>query len=206
MGIFATAGIAALMIMLSQSDTLEPADSSPSIAKTIDALPPSGAGFAAMPAPAQAPRAYLGGSKATGRVAQVYVKVGENVFLALNEAPKHLQDSAERWVDVEFPELLANDVGAARALLSESEAGVQVGDVVEIKFAHKKNPRFFPVKELTRVTHFVAKRNEMLAKEYERRILARTHPTDTDPAWLRHARAALPAEADGAGILTAAAR
>ena len=129
MGIFATAGIAALMIMLSPSDTLEP-EASTSIGKAIDALPPSGAGLAAMPAPAKAPRAYLGGSKATGRVAEVYVKVADNVFLALNQAPRHLQESSERWVDVEFPELLANGAGAARALLNQAEAGVEVGDVV----------------------------------------------------------------------------
>ena len=122
---------------------------------------------------APAPEAYLGGTKTTGRVAEVYIKVAENVFLAVNQAPEHLRKSAERWVDIEFPDLLADDIGSARALLNQSQAGVQVGDVVEIKFAHKNNPRYFPVKEVTRVTQFVASRDEMLAKDFERRILAR---------------------------------
>jgi len=205
MGIFATAGIAALMIMLSQSDSIETSAAS-SVADAIDALPPSGAGFAAMPAPPKTPQAYLGGSKANGRVAEVYVKAADNVFLALNQAPKHLQESGERWVDVEFPELLANDVGSARAVLNQAEAAVQVGDVVEIKFAHKKNPRFFPVKERTRVTQFVARKGEMLAKEFERRIIARTRGSEPSPEWLRHARASVPAGADRTEVLTAAAR
>jgi len=157
-GIFVTAGIALLMLM--------PALAAPK---------------------APAPEAYLGGTKTTGRVAEVYIKVAENVFLAVNQAPKHLRKSAERWVDIEFPDLLANDIGSARAVLNQSEAGAQVGDVVEIKFAHKDNPRYFPVKEVTRVTEFVARKDEMLARDYARRILARNGTGAPPPDWLRHA-------------------
>ena len=162
----------------------------------MGALPPN----AAMPmSPAQAaprtppPQAYLGGTNATGRVAEVYVKAAENVFLAVREAPRHLQTSGERWADIEFPDLLADDTGSARALLNQSEAGVQVGDVVEIKFAHKNNPRYFPVKEVTRVTQFVASRDEMLAKDFERRILARNRQDAAPADGLARARTALPA-------------
>ena len=206
MGILATAGIATLAIMLSHTDPLE-SGLSGSVGSAIDALPSSAAGLPTLPAQAAAktasPQSYLGGTKATGRISEVYVKVADNVFLALNQAPKHLQDSGERWVDVQFPELLANDVDSARAILNRGDAQVQVGDVVEIKFAHKSNSRYFPVKELTRVTQFVAKKDEMLAKDYERRILARSGHTDSPPDWLRQARVALPAAAESAAVTTA---
>jgi hypothetical protein len=94
---------------------------------------------------------------------------------------------------VQFPELLANDTGSARAILNRSEAGVNVGDVVEIKFAHKTNTRYFPVKEVTRVTEVVATRDQALAKDFERRILARNTQNTSMPAWLANARVS-PAE------------
>jgi len=169
-----------------------------STGSTLDALPPTAAGqpssLAPAPAATQPPEAYLGGKLATGRVAEVYIRVAENVFLALDRAPPHLRDSAERWVDVEFPELLANDTGSARAILNRSDARVAVGDVVEIKFAHKDNPRYFPVKELTRVTELVASKGQMLARDYERRILARNGQGNPRPQWLSQAPAAQPAE------------
>jgi hypothetical protein len=190
-GIYVSAGIALLMFMLPQSDALEPGLIG-SVGRTIDALPPSGAGRSMSPTQAAPmvppPELYLGGTKATGRVAEVYVKVAQNVFLAVNQAPEHLRKDAERWVDIEFPDLLANDIGSARAVLNQSEAGAQVGDVVEIKFAHKDNPRYFPVKEVTRVTEFVARKDEMLAKDFERRILARNgRGASPPPDWLAQA-------------------
>lgn len=191
LGVFVPAGMALMMFMLPQSDAREPARFG-SIGSAIDALPPSGAGLAIASehASPKAPPAemYLGGAKATGRVAEIYVKVAQNVLLAVNQAPEHLRKSAERWVDIEFPDLLANDTGSARAVLNPSEAGVEVGDVVEIKFAHKDNPRYFPVNELTRVTAFVARKDEMLAKDFERRILARNGHGAPAPAWLAHAQ------------------
>ncbi len=189
-GIFVAAGIALLLFMLPQSDTLE-SGLFGSVGSAIDALPPSGAGPRMSPmqaAPkAPSPELYLGGAKASGRVAEIYVKVSENVFLAVNQAPEHLRKSAERWVDIEFPDLLANDIGSARAVLNQTEAGVQVGDVVEIKFAHKDNPRYFPVKESTRVTEFVAGRDDMLAKDFARRILARNGHGASPQDWLAQA-------------------
>jgi len=166
----------------------------PSTAGAIDALPPTAAGISsaqglpAVAAPAAPVESHLGGTRARGRVAEIYIRMGDNVFLSEREAPSHLRANAERWVDIEFPELLANDTGAARARLNKGFAGVQVGDVVEIKFAHRDNPGYFPVKEVTRVTQRLAQRNEMLAKDYERRILARTGQGTVAPAWLLQAQ------------------
>ena len=194
-GVFVTAVATALALILPQPGTVAPGTSGP-ISSAIAALPPTGAGLPNPPMPASTGAAhhdtYLGGSKATGRVAEVYVKVAENVFVAADRVPEHLRKDAERWVDVQFPELLGGDVESARAVLRQSEPGVQVGDVVEIKFAHKDNPRFFPVRETTRVTALVAKKDEMLAKEYEQRILARSGHGTSTPLWLTQARMSVP--------------
>jgi hypothetical protein len=202
LGLFVAAGISIIGLLFTLTRLGESGSGIPgSVSSTIAALPPSGAGLPASlaPAPAQAPgtEAYLGGTVATGRVAEVYIRVAENVFLSVDQAPEHLRNSAERWVDVQFPELLANDTESARAVLNRSEAGVRVGDVVEIKFAHKDNPRYFPVKEVTRVTALVAGRDQMLAKDFERRILARNGYGASRPDWLSQA-AAMPSGQGGA--------
>ena len=194
-GVFVTAVATALALILPQAGMLAPGASGP-VSSAIAALPPTGAGLPKPPAMGAAHHdTYLGGSKATGRVAEVYVKVAENVFVAADRVPEHLRKDAERWVDVQFPELLGGDVESARAVLRQSEPGVQVGDVVEIKFAHKDNPRFFPVRETTRVTALVAKKDEMLAKEYEQRILARSGHGTSTPLWLTQARMSPPKSA-----------
>lgn len=192
LGLLVAAAVCIIGLLFSLNRLDEPVSGiGGSVGSIIDALPPSGAGMppSHAPAPAQAPRteAYLGGTVATGRVAEVYLRVAENVFLSLDQAPEHLRNSAERWVDVQFPELLANDTGSARAVLDRSDAVVRVGDVVEIKFAHKDNPRYFPVKEVTRVTALVADRDQMLAKDFERRILARNGHGASRPVWLSQA-------------------
>ncbi len=168
----------------------------------LNALPPSAAGLAAaselnQPAKETAPAdGYIGGTRATGRVSDIYLKLDQGVFIAIDQAPESLRRSAERWVDVQFPELLANSTGAARAFISKAQANIGPGDIVEIKFAHKSSrdsSQFFPVKEITRVTELVAGRDEMLAKDYERRILARGGQgretqlivrSGAQPAWL----------------------
>ncbi|MBI2961146.1 MAG: hypothetical protein HYY28_12605 [Betaproteobacteria bacterium] len=128
---------------------------------------------AAMLSACAGPEVYLGGARATGRVAQVYVRVAGDVFLAADRVPEHLRKNAERWVEVQFRESLADRIGSARAVFNQREAELQVGDVVEVKFGYETNPRFFPLKEITRVTKLVARKDEMLAKDYERGILAR---------------------------------
>jgi len=234
LGLCVMAGMVGLMFMLSQSGKLQfgkpqsinvalsalpptftqtqsghtRIGNADALSNAIDTLPPTAAGQPSSVAPASAeaqrPTAYLGGTVATGRVAEVYVRVADNVFLSIDRAPKHLRDSAERWVDVQFPELLANDTGSTRAFLNRSDARVAVGDVVEIKFAHKDNPNYFPVKELTRVTELVASKDQMLARDYERRILARTNLASTaTPQWLSQATASQPAANQQAQATTA---
>jgi len=201
LGVAVGAGMLALLLSLAERDLHAP-DGSDAVASFIGALPATAAGLPSSlpPAPARAsrteqmPRAYLGGTSATGRVAQVYIKVAEGVFLDIDRAPQHLRDSGERWVDVQFPVALADGSGAARAFLEGAEARVQAGDVVEIRFAHKDNSRFFPVKELTRVTALVANKDQTLARDMARRILAHNGSGTASPAWLASA-----ADAAGTG-------
>lgn len=172
------------------------------VAIEINALPSTSSGIPTAPdwtrqaAPAPRRDAYMGGTKATGRVSEVYLKMGQGVFLAWDQAPAYARNTAERWVEVEFPDLLANGSGTTRALIDNAQPSITVGDVVEIKFAHKETretAKFFPVKETTRVTELVAKRDEKLAADYERRIHARTGQgavraeSETVPGWLRPA-------------------
>lgn len=197
LGIAVGAGMLALLLSLAEQN-LSAYSRPNAVAAFIGALPATAAGLpsslqpaqASAPAAAQNPEAYLGGTLAAGRVAQVYVRVADGVFLSFDRAPRHLREGGERWVDVQFPDLLADGTGAARAFLERGDARVQVGDVVEIKFAHKDNQRFFPVKELTRVTELVANKDQMLAKDMERRILARNGGGRAAPAWLAQASAA----------------
>ena len=133
------------------------------------------AGAAALLCAAAAPAQnadHLGGAKASGRVAAIYLKGGDNLFLALKQAPRHVQKNAERWVDIEVTDAHANGTGVVRALANASTAGVQVGDMVEIEFAHRENPRHFPLKEITRVTAVVAAHDATPGRDSERRKLA----------------------------------
>ena len=143
----------------------------------------------AMGACAQNADPYPGGTKALGRVTGVYVKGGDNLFLALKQAPQHLRNSAERWVDVEFSDLRANHIASARSAPSRDQAAVQVGDVVEIQFAQRENPRYFPPKEVTRVTAVIALKDGTIARDFEGRILARTGPGVPAPFREMQARA-----------------
>ncbi len=183
-GVFAISAIVGLLALLPQAGM-------PGTAKGVapedylNSLPPSAAGFPS-PHASTSPASYLGGTKATGRVAEVYVRAAENVYVAADRAPEQMRRSSERWVDIEFPELLADEIESVRAVLEPAETGVQVGDVVEVKFAHKDNPRYFPVKELTRVTELVAKKGEMLARDFERRILARSGRAPAPAPWAAH--------------------
>ncbi len=190
--VLVTGAMLAMIFTLSSHDAAGPARSEPKadklkadkLALDINALSPTAAGAPSSseitpPAATRSGEGYIGGTKATGRVAGIYLKVNQGVFLALDRAPETLRKTAERYVDVQFPELLANGSGAARAFLSDSQSAVVVGDIVEIKFAHKaskETARFFPVKEITRVTELVARRDETLARDFEQRIMARTNP------------------------------
>ncbi len=112
---------------------------------------------------------YIGGTSATGLIVGVHLKIGSGVFLSFDLVPKTQRKSTERWVEVEFPESLANGAGSAIAFISDSESSIGVGDVVEIKIAHtgsKEAMRYFPVLGITRVTKLVAKHHDVLAQHY----------------------------------------
>lgn len=121
---------------------------------------------------------YLGGTAVAGRVAGIFVKLAQGVFISIDHAPWHLRQSAERWVDVQFPEALRNGLAEVPALLDAGQAGVEVGDAVEIRFAHPSRTRVFPIPEVTRVISVVAKNREPFARDLQRRILARLEAED----------------------------
>ena len=126
----------------------------------------------------------IGGARATGRVAGVYLKIGAGVFLSFDLVPQTRRKSAERWAEVQFPDLQANGAGSAMAFISDSQSGIGVGDIVEIKIAHKgsmETMRYFPALGITRVTELVAGRDDVLAQRYAQRILSRTARTLPGP-------------------------
>lgn len=114
--------------------------------------------------------AVLSGKQLVGMVRNLYVKVANNVLLEATHAPKTMiTRDAVYFVDVDFPELLPDGGEAIRAQLVDM-SDVQVGDIVEIRIAHKDNPNFFPVKEVTMVTELVAKSDSAIARKYARGI------------------------------------
>lgn len=157
-------------------------DSRPGVEKLINGLPASAVGVASSrEIPAAQPKGgdYLGGTAAAGRVAGIYLKLASGLFISIEQAPNSLRYSAERWVEVQFPETLGNGVGEAPALVDSSRANVEVGDAVEIRFAHPLRSSVFPVLEVTRVTAIVAKNYESLARELENRINGRLEANST---------------------------
>jgi hypothetical protein len=122
------------------------------------------------PASTPANTARLGGATAAGRVTAVYVRLGQGLFLSIERAPSTIRNNAERWVEVQFPHALENGVAEAPAYVNDTHANVEVGDAVEIRFAHPERSRVFPVPEVTRVTAVIAKSHEPLARLYQKRI------------------------------------
>jgi hypothetical protein len=158
------------------SDDALIASNEPALEKQLHALPASALGVASargIPAPQARAGDYLGGTAASGRVAAIYLKLAPGLFISLEQAPNHLRHVAERWVDVQFPEALGNGIAEAPALVDANRAHVEVGDAVEIKFAHPMRTSVFPVIEVTRVVAIVAKSHEPLAREFEKRIHVR---------------------------------
>ena len=123
----------------------------------------------------QSSEAVLGGKRLVGQVRNVYVRVADSVLLDAAHAPATMiARDAVQVIDVEFQELLPDGSEAIRAQLIDV-SDVQVGDIVEVKFAHKDNPRFFPVNEVTRVTELVARRDTALARYVARNIMRARH-------------------------------
>lgn len=143
---------------------------------TINGLSPAGLGYASS---RQFPKIlhpvgdYLGGTEVAGRVAGIYIRLAQGVFISIDQAPGNVRNSAERWVEVQFPEALGNRLAEAPALLDANRANVEIGDAVEIRFAHPSRSLVFPIPEATRVTAVIAKNHEPIARDLEKRILGR---------------------------------
>src|SRR4051812_45154533 len=145
----------------------------------LNALPAPAAGA---PGAAAQPPANLGGTSATGRIDGIYIRVAEGVLVELARAPT---TAGWRYASLEFPDSLANGTTVARALVPTGMiSDVRAGDVVEMRFANKEvsGPyvagfRLLP--ERDQITKVIAKSGTDVAKDYQRRILART---GADPA------------------------
>ena len=165
---------------------------------TINALAPAALGYASSQQFRKYPQEggdYLGGAEVAGRVAGIYIKLAQGVFISMDQVPNNLRHSAERWVDVQFPEALANGLAEAPALLDANRANVEVGDAVEIRFAHPSRTRVFPIPEVTRVIAILAKNHEPVARDLERRILGRSDGPSQSPV-----ASAQPADAETRAI------
>ena len=152
--------------------------------RVIQSLPPTAAGpadaSAAKPASSASQSSTidsLGGTTATGRVDAVAVRVAEGVLVDIASVLPS-QRGGQRYVTLDFPAPLANGATQVRALAPDGDGGIDIGDVVEMRFAHRKiripfAEDLFPVIEKDRVTAVVAKAGTPLAMDYQRRILAR---------------------------------
>lgn len=152
--------------------------------RVIESLPPTAAGPADASTAGQSPPANppsvqesLGGTTATGRVDAVAVRVAEGVLVDLASALPN-QRGGRRYVTLDFPAPLANGATQFRALAPEGDGVIDIGDVVEMRFAHRRirvpfAEDLFPVIEKDRVTAVVAKAGTPLAMDFQRRILAR---------------------------------
>ena len=132
----------------------------------LNALPATAAGIPE----SKGAESDIGGKRLVGQVRNLYVRVAHDVLLDASQVPKHMiTGDTIYFADVEFPELLPNGAEALRAQLFDM-SDVQRGDIVEIKVAHKHNPEYFPVREVPRVTKFVAGADTQLARDFARRI------------------------------------
>lgn len=134
----------------------------------LNALPPPAAGAA---------EGKVDGTTVTGRVDRLYVRVAEGVLIELGRAPT---TAGWRFASVEFPDPLVNGAVAARAIVPTGMVGdVNAGDVVEMRFANRSvsGPGFGGFRllpERDQVVKIVGKANTDLARDYQRRILARS--------------------------------
>ena len=112
------------------------------------------------------------GSQVRGRVKQVYVRLHDHVFLAVQNAPAFLQDPDKLYVDIETPGPLRSGATLVRARLMAELKDVRPGDIVAARIAHRYNRLYFPVRETTTVTARVASADSALARAYTREVLA----------------------------------
>lgn len=129
--------------------------------------------------PSPEERTDIGGTRATGQVTQVYVRVEQGVYLAWERTPESQRRKGEVYADIRFPELLANGAESTLAYIGRGVDDLKVGDITEVRFAHRGvvavgGASAFPVREVTRMTDLVARAGTPMARDMERRILART--------------------------------
>jgi hypothetical protein len=129
------------------------------------------------------------GTSVQGRVARLFVRADDNILIQLERVPPHLRDLAKLWVEIEFPEVLQTGALSALGALGADHASVQAGDIVAMRIAHKHDPKMFPVRELTRVTEVIAKRDTELARMYELRIAERHGGRPLSASWQPESRA-----------------
>ena len=145
-------------------------------------LPPTAAGRpldlfapASVPGPAalQPDDSGQPGSTVRGRVARMYYRTHDNIFLAAEHTPTHQRLPERLFVEVEYPDRLKSGALSVLTWADADFGDVRTGDVVSLRLAHKHQPKAFPVRETTRVTSVVARRDTALAQAYEMRIAAR---------------------------------
>ena len=113
------------------------------------------------------------GSTARGRVARMFYRTHDNIFLSAEHTPT-LQRIPERlYAEVEYPERLKSGALSVLSRIDERFGDVRIGDVVDLRLAHKHDPKNFPVRETTRVTALVARSDSVLARAFETSIAAR---------------------------------
>ena len=144
------------------------------------AVEPTGAGrpsdlpFAAEPGSGlQTDDSGTPGSKPRGRVSRMFYRTHDNIYLAAEYTPT-LQRVPERlYAEVEYPDRLKSGALSVLTRVDEKFGDVRIGDVVDVRIAHKHDSKNFPVRETTRVTALVARSDSALAQAFEARIVAR---------------------------------
>jgi CRP/FNR family cyclic AMP-dependent transcriptional regulator len=173
-GLLASAAVIGLAFVLVPSD--KPGGGGPdTVALSLNKLPATGAGLPSALTPAAGPvpdAASVSGSLAAGRVAQVYIKSAEGVFIDVGGASDRLKQGAQRWVEVQFPEAVGGTASSALALLGDARDEIAAGDIVSVRFAQTRDPRATADKDAARVTGLVERKDSVVARDFERRIVA----------------------------------
>jgi predicted transglutaminase-like cysteine proteinase len=127
----------------------------------------------AFPSFAAEPRVkpFPGGTLVTGRVSGLYVRLQESIFLATERASRLQRERSERWASVQFNSVDENGPATVLAMLNSAES-VNVGDVVEVRFANSSNSTYVTMKEFNRVTRVIGRSGERMALDTQGDIVA----------------------------------
>lgn len=140
--------------------------------RPLDLLAP-GAESAELPIPLQPDDSGQGGSTARGRVARMYYRTHENIYIAAEHTPAMQRQPDRLYAEVEYPDRLKSGALSVLTRVDERFGDVRIGDVVDLRIAHKHDAKNFPVRETTRVTALVARSDTMLARAFDTRIASR---------------------------------